>query len=170
MKNLLQKYIHEPMRESVIILIMRVFSLMFLFNIGYFLVELFVLRLELPTDYHTYVTIFLFVGHVIKSLLEIYFVLQILMKWVGNVYYFDQAEKRLIKREGIFSLQEKIYDLKIIRSIAVRQSLFGKLFHYGNITITTSASGGYNDQIFLSGIPDPEESRERFNECLTITN
>lgn len=168
MESLIKKYIAEPLRESIVLLIMKVFLIMFLFSTAFFAVELFVLRLDLPTDYHIYVTVFLFVGHIFKSLLEVYFVLNILMRWLGNVYYFDVEERRLIKREGILTVREKIYDLKIIRSIAIQQSLFGRLLRYGNITITTSASGGYNDQIYLNGIPDPGKSKEMFQQCLTI--
>lgn len=170
MESIIQKYISEPMRESVIILIAKVFSLMFLFNTMFFAVEIFTLRLDLPSDYHNYVTLLLFFGHVIKSILEVYFVVKILLNWIGNACYFDISEKRLIKREGIFNFHEEIYDLKNIRSISLEQNIFGKLFHYGNIVITASASGGYNDKIYLNGISNPEKSEEFLKKCLTVVN
>lgn len=158
------------MRESVVILITKVFSIMFLFNTVFFAVEIFTLRLDLPTDYHNYITLLLFFGHIVKSVLEIYFVVKIILNWIGNVYYFDVVEKRLIKREGIFNTQEKIYDLKNIRSISLEQNILGKLFHYGNIVVTTSASGGYNDRIYLNSISNPEKSEEFLKKCLTVVN
>lgn len=170
MNNFVKKYFSEPIRESIVILIIKVFLIMFLFSTAFFVIELFSLKLDLPESYHNTVTVFLFFGHVLKSFLEIYFVINIIMKWLGNTYYFNIENRELIKSEGLLSVREKTYDLKNLRSIELEQNLVGKLFHYGNITISTSASGGYNDKIYLKGIPNPEKNIEMFEACLTKVN
>ena len=143
---------------------------MFLFNTVFFVLELFILNLDFPVSYHNFVNVSLFFGHILKSLLEIYFVLNVLLKWLGNVYYFDFEDKKLVKREGLINIHEKIYDLKIVRSIDIRQNFIGRLFHFGNIVITTSASGGYSDKIYLNSIPNPEKNEEMLKQCLRTVN
>ncbi len=170
MEPLIKKYFTEPIRENIFILVVKIFLTMFLFNTVFFALELFVLRIDFPADYHSFITIALFFGHIVKSFLEIYFVINILLKWLGNVYFFDFADKKLVKREGLINTHEKIYDLKIIRSIEIEQDFIGRLFHYGNIIITTSASGGYSDRIYLNGIPHPEKNKEMLKECLRTIN
>lgn len=121
-------------------------------------------------DYYSYKLLLLFFAHIFKSVLELYFVIKILLDWIGNVYYFDAAEKRLIQRQGVLNINEKVYDLKNIRSISMKQGIWGRLFHYGSITITASAAGGYSDKVYLNGISNPERSEEFLKKCLTVVN
>ncbi len=157
----------EPIRGSTAVLIMKLFTVMFLIDTAYSLINIFAFDLQLLQQFHYQLVTILFIGHFFKNAFSIYLVLAIVLNWISRVYYL--TDKHLIKREGIISIKEKIYDLKIIRSISVDQGLFGKLFNYGNITITTSASGGYNDEIYLSGISQPEKYREIFKHFLEIT-
>lgn len=60
--------------------------------------------------------------------------------------------------------------MKNLRSFEVNQGFFEKLFHYGTITLTTSASGGYNDEIYLYEVDHPEKYKEFFERCLEKSN
>jgi hypothetical protein len=45
-----------------------------------------------------------------------------------------------------------MFDLKNLRDIKIEQTVFGKIFGYGDIVINTSASGGYQETIVLRRI------------------
>jgi len=109
----------------------------------------------------------MFITHTVKNILEIYLVIWIVLKWIHNVYYL--TEKNIIKRSGILNTDEQIFDLKRIRSVDIHQGFIGKLLNYGDITIQTSASGGYQQDIYLTGISYPEKYKELFKHCLEIT-
>ena len=159
-----KQYIHEPIRSSVLILILRLFLVMFIVDAVYSIAEIYFLDLDVILELHRFIINAMFVTHIIKNIVLIYFVLNIVSKWISNVYYV--TETYLIKHEGILNNKEKIIDLKNLRSVAVNQGFFGKLFHNGTITLTTSASGGYNDEINLIEVDRPEKYKEFFQQCL----
>jgi uncharacterized membrane protein YdbT with pleckstrin-like domain len=158
----------EPIRASVTLLTLRIFLFMFLVDTIYTISEIVFLELDVPSNIHRYITLGMFITHVLKNIFLIYIVMNLVMQWVGNMYFI--TEKYLLKREGIINVKEKIYDMKIIRAVSVNQGLIGRLFNYGDITIRTSASGGYNDEIYLMGIAQPEKYKEIFQHYLEIYN
>ncbi|MFA5843096.1 MAG: PH domain-containing protein [Candidatus Gracilibacteria bacterium] len=89
-----------------------------------------------------------------------------LLHWLSHKYFIDYADKKLIERKGFFSTKEKLFDLKNIREIQINQGLFGKLFHYGDILLSASASGGYQETICLKKIQNPRESMEILKSCI----
>ena len=59
--------------------------------------------------------------------------------------------KRMIAEEGFLSISAKVSPLDKINNIAYQQSLFGRLFGYGNVQIQTAASMGSTTFRFVSG-------------------
>lgn len=145
----------EPIRNSLVILVLRVFLLMFLVDTLYSVITYFSFRLNLFQDAHYFLVIVLSITHIIKNLFEIYMVLSIILTWVGNTYIITGSH--IIERRGILNMREQMFDLKNIRSASIEQGWMGKLFHYGDVMIQTSASGGYNEKINLTGISHPEK-------------
>ena len=141
----------EPIRSSLVILILRVFLLMTLYSV----ITYFSFRFNLFQDAHYFLVIVLSITHFIKNFFEIYMVLSIVLIWVGNTHTITGSH--IVERRGILNIKEQMFDLKNIRSVTTEQGWFGKLFHYGNIIIQTSASGGYNEKINLTGISHPEK-------------
>lgn len=88
----------------------------------------------------------------------------LILKWVSTTYILNN--QLLIKREGIINIIEKIYDLKTIRSISIKQGLIGKLFNFGDLTIKTSASGGYQEEIYIMGITNPAKYKANLQLCI----
>ena len=168
MNSEIKQQIHEPIRSSVLIFILRLFLVMFIIDAVYSAAEIYFLDLDVAFDLHRFIINGMFVTHIIKNILLIYFVLNIVSKWISNVYYI--TETYLIKHEGIFNSKEKIIDLKNLRSVTVNQGFFGKLFHNGTIVLTTSASGGYSDEITLTEVDQPEKYTEFFQQCLEKSN
>ena len=155
-----KQFIHEPIRSSALILIVRLFSIMFIVDVIYLIAEIYFLDLDVPYETHRLIINAMFVTHIIKNIFIIYFVLNNVAKWIGDLYYM--TETYLVKHEGILNLKEKIIDLKNLRSFTINQGFFEKLFHYGTITLTSSASGGYNDEMYLFEVDRPEKYKEFF--------
>ena len=158
-ENAKQPFQTEPIRGSVIIMVWQLVIFLIFTDIIYtvinsFLMRVYFLQLTLPFDLHHKIFLLLLFLHIAKSVIQIFFVITIVFYWISKSYYV--VEKHLIKRQGIFSVKEKIYDLGNIRSITVNQSFLGRFFHFGDIVIETSAAGGYMDKILVSGISNPE--------------
>lgn len=150
----------EPIRASVAILAIQLVSLLIFTDVVYsvinfFLMKVYFLQGILPFDTHRYIVLILAILHIGKSIFQVIFVLKFVMKWIGDSYFI--AEAHLVKRSGIMSVIEKTYDLDNVRSVTVNQGVLGKLFHFGDVVIETSASGGYMDQIILNGLANPEQ-------------
>lgn len=90
----------------------------------------------------------------------------IVLKWMSTIYILQ--EKQLVMRFGIFNATEKMYDLRNIRNVSINQNILGKLFNYGDLVIITSASGGYQEKIYLSGITNPKKYKHHLQECFEL--
>lgn len=155
-KALDEKIVEEPIRESVIFPIEKLILVTLLFDGFYSLVFYFLnIFFNFPFEWHHSISVGLLATVFVKNLLESYFIGYILLDWVTNIYYVEGSH--LIKKRGVLSTHEDIYDFKTIRSISVEQSLLGKIFHYGDIILKTSASGGYQVIVKLSGIANPQK-------------
>ena len=150
----------EPIRASVAILAIQLVTLLVATDllyvlVNYFLMKAYFLETSLSFNLHTFIVPILAVLHIAKSFFQISFIISIVMGWIGKSYFI--VDKHLIKRDGIFTIAEKIYDLDNVRSVTVHQSLVGKMFHFGDVIVETSASGGYMDQITFTGVSDPQK-------------
>ncbi len=158
----------ELIRGSVVVMVWQLVIFLIFTDAIYtlintFLLQVYFLQLTLPFDLHHKILLLLTLLHIGKSIIQIGFVVIIVTHWVGRSYYI--IEKHLIKRQGLFSIKEKIYDLGNIRSVTVNQSFLGKLLHFGDVVIETSASGGYMDKIFVTGIANPENFETKLRHC-----
>lgn len=154
----------EPLRGSVVVLIWQlviflIFTDAFYVIINTFLMRAYFLKLTLPFDLHHMIVLLLAIVHIIKSIFQIFFIVATVLNWIGKSFYL--VEKHLIKHQGLISKKEKIYDLNNIRSVTVKQTLLGKLLHFGDVVVETSASGGYKDKILIGGIANPEKFEEK---------
>ena len=158
----------DPIRTSIAIIVLHLIVLLLATDLIYtginaILLRVFFLNLTLPLDIHKFILLLLFILHITKTIFHITLTLVIVIRWINRTYQIE--EKQLIKKEGLFSISEKIFDLNNIRSVTVRQSFLGKLFHFGDVTIETSASGGYMDKIVVSGIANPEIFETNLRRC-----
>lgn len=147
-------------RSSVVVLMVRLVSVILLIDItyafiNYFFLQVHFLNIPLTLDLNHYAIGLLMVIHILKTVLQIYFIGTIVMKWIGQIYFI--SSNHLVKREGVFNITEKSYDLKNIRSVTVHQSILGKLFHFGDVFVETSASGGYMEKVVLVSVNNPQK-------------
>ncbi|MBI4038733.1 PH domain-containing protein [Candidatus Daviesbacteria bacterium] len=152
--------ITEPIRESVVLFVIKIATILIITDLVYAVVNFVLLRAfflnhELPFNIHDLTAYILTLLHIAKTALQVWGISSIVFRWVGNSYFITQ--KHLVRHEGIINCIEKIYDLDIIRSISIQQSWLGKIFRYGSVNIEISASGGYTDQVTLNGVTNPQQ-------------
>lgn len=159
----------EPVRASVTTLSIQIITLLIFTDlayvfINYFLMKTYFQQTILPFDSHKYIILILAGIHVAKSIFQVFTIVKVVIKWLGNSYFV--TDTCVVKRDGIFNVVEKTYDLKDIRSVTVHQNIIGKLFHFGDIVIETSASGGYKDEIVLNGFDEPQEIEHKVRQFI----
>lgn len=161
------KPIIETVHGSISLLVIRLFIVLFVIDSAHSLLSLFVFDLPLLNEFHIELTLLMFITHVIKNVFEIYVVISMVLSWAHNTYSI--TARQIIHKQGVLNIKENVYDIKTVRAITVKQGLFGKILNYGDIAIKTSASGGYQDDIFLTGIPRPHEYKELLKHCIEIS-
>lgn len=152
----------EPIRGSIAILAYKLAAILLLFDFIYIMVD-FVLTLgiPLPFDLHHHVSLALFTAEVFKIFFQLYLIANVTLSWANNTYVL--TGQHIIKKTGIFRIQEDVFHFANIRSISIQQSFLGKVFNYGDIILKTSASGGYQGDVVMSGIANPKKYEEILN-------
>jgi uncharacterized membrane protein YdbT with pleckstrin-like domain len=150
---------NEPIRGSIVVLALKLLVALLLFDLLYS--GLYIganIIFQLPFDWHHHVSIILIFLQFVKILTQVYLVLFLVITWASSSYLL--TKNHVIRLSGLMSTKEDVFHFDNIRSISVTQSLFGKHFNYGDITLKTSASGGYQGDIVLSGIHNPEKYKK----------
>ncbi len=94
--------------------------------------------------------------------MQLFLILNVTLSWANSAYYL--AGKHIIRRNGILHVEEDVFHFDNIRSISVNQSFFGKIFNYGDISLKTSASGGYQGDVIMTEISNPKKYEEILRE------
>src|SRR5574338_548384 len=151
-----REYVAEPIRGSIAMLVIKVLLVLVLFD-GVYSVIYYILNLGigLPFDLHHHTAILLLIIQLGKITLQFILLLHVVLSWANNLYFL--TDEHIIKRIGFIKVQEEIFHYENIRSITVHQSWLGKLFHWGDILLKISASGGFQDDVILSGIANPQK-------------
>lgn len=158
-KETKDEHVGEPVRGSSIVLVIKVLLVLILFDGIYsFIYYILSLGVNLPFDFHHHTAILLLIVQLGKITLQFVLLLHVVLSWANNLYFL--TDEHIIKRGGVLKVQEEIFHYKNIRSISIHQSWIGKLCNYGDILLKTSASGGYQDDIVLSGIANPQRYKE----------
>lgn len=144
----------EPIRGSVFVLTLKLALILFIIDSLYSLLfYLLNLGFGIPFDFHHHISVTLFITQIGKIIFEIFLIIYVVLQWANNTYFL--TEKHLIRRTGILSTEEDVYHFENIRSITTHQSFLGRIFNYGDVILKTSASGGYQGEVTLTGISNP---------------
>ena len=143
-----QVAINEPIRESLVVFIIKIASVLIFIDLFYVVLNFVLLRAfflnhELPFNIHDQTAYILTFFHFVKTVLQVWGISAIVFRWIGNSYHI--TDKHIVHHQGVLNCIEKIYDLDIVRSISIQQSWLGKIFRFGTVNIEISASGGYTD-------------------------
>ncbi len=156
-----------PIKGSFFLLVSKLLIMLLLFELIYGAIYYtLTLGISLPFDLHHHVALLILFLELLKISLQLLFILQITLSWSYNMYYLLNNGKHLIKRTGIMNIKEDVYEMDNVRSITVNQSWLGRIFHYGDLSLKTSASGGYQVLVTMMGIHEPSKYEERIKKCM----
>ena len=90
-------------------------------------------------------------SYVVLIVLQIGIALLLMTIWYRETFSAQQGF--LVHRKGLILTYEKSFNLSSMRSVTHSQTLFGKLFQYGTITLNPL---NQSEKFQLPGIPEPE--------------
>lgn len=155
---------HEPIHGSIFLLTLKLFAAILISDIIYLLID----RLIFETIQHeaySGLTLLLTGLYICKSIVQIGLVLGVVFHWLYHKYHIDYTQKKLYEYKGFLHTKEHMSELKNIRDVSMEQSVFGKIFNYGNIVLTISASGGYAEKVMMKKIQEPELYVDFLESC-----
>lgn len=136
------------MRGSILLLSLRVFGWMFLVETLYAGV-LFGLSQSPGLIPEAIALNALWALHTVKFVFLVVVTLKLVTDWATTTYYL--ADHHLVKYHGILEVDEAIYELRSLKSLHLKEGLFGRLLNYGDLYLTLSSSG-YREDVILHGI------------------
>ncbi len=153
----------EPLqiRGSTVVLIFRLIAIRIIFV----LIRL-ALRIPLPylgLESNTLEMLYQWDSYVIVALavIEITIVIYIAIQWVHE--YYEIRPKEIIHNKGFLFQKEEIYNCEHIQLFDLDQSVLGKLFDYGTITLFSPA---LEDKIHIINISRPAKKLEEIRNIL----
>lgn len=145
----------EPIRESVVILVLKLTAALLLFEILYAAVFYSVnLGPSLPFDLHHHIAIVVFALEIIKLIFQVFLVLNVTLSWTNNAYYI--SGNNLIRKTRIIHTEEDIFNFEDVKSISVNQSVMGKILNFGEIKLKIKSEDDQED-IYMINIADPKK-------------
>lgn len=121
---------HINIRESIVFLIAR---LMTLDIIATFMVLLFFspFLFPLPTEIKMQIVNYNIWYFLVLICLKIILTFFVVLQWINH--YYEITSSKVFHRHGIIWRKEDTYDMSLVTSIGIKQSLFGRIFNYGTL-------------------------------------
>ncbi len=94
----------------------------------------------------------------VTLILVVGFFILLYVAWDRFSRHYKVTSKRVIAKSGLLSKTVDEVNILHIRSINVRQSVFGRILNYGDILIGTAGTGGV--EVTFKGISDPVGFKE----------
>lgn len=155
---------HEPIHGSIFLLALKLFVILFATDTIYLLIDRVLLETVQMDVYHN--LILLLTGfYILKSFVQITLVMWVVFHWLYHKYHIDYAQKKLYEYKGFLHTKEHMSDLKNVRDVSMEQTIWGKIFNYGNIVLTISASGGYVEKVIIKRIHEPSLYIDYLESC-----
>lgn len=89
------------------------------------------------------------------TIIQILLVLLITLQWKSHVFYI--TDTYIQENKGILIHTEKMYDLKNVRDVSVRQGILGRIWNFGDIIIESTAPGDFHEVLIMYGTPQPHD-------------
>lgn len=157
----LQKSTHHINNSAALLIVRLVLGLFFIETA--FALLIFLASSAPLEGYRTAALNVLWLTQTIKFFIEIGVVLSIAVPWASTQYYISDSQ--LIRYVGLSRRDETIFDLATLKTIELHQGWFGRIFNYGNISLTFSASG-YTEKTTLYGVYNPKKYERYLKEKL----
>lgn len=153
----------QPLRESTVLLVLRVVFLMILADTIYLLIRL--LALDLRSNWFPRRDITLFFLLFLSSLylIQAFIVAVIIAVW-SHRYYLITGDK-ITEVGGVVSRKERIYELKNAKSVKLSRGILGRIFNYGTVFVAIT-SPNMSEEVILTNIPEAEAVEDYIKQFL----
>lgn len=151
---------------NAIILVWRLFWVLFVINTLYGFLLLLVSRGAILTNYTGELFNAAWVGHIVVFVVQAVALVILTAGWLRTNYYLTDGELVLVS--GIVTEKEVLYKISDVRSITLRQSWPGRIFNYGTLIVYISASGGYHETVRLKDIKNPKVYEHALREGMKL--
>lgn len=155
---------HEPIHGSIFLLALKLFVIILTSDLVYLVIDRLLFQ-NVQTTIYTNFILLLTTFYILKSVIQIILVIWVVFHWLYHKYHIDYAQRKLYEYKGILHTKEHMSDLKNVRDVSMEQTLFGKIFNYGNIVLTISASGGYVEKVRIKKIQEPRLYIDYLESC-----
>lgn len=149
-----------PIRRNVLILAVRLFLVLFIADTLYAALLLATVLGYVPADLTTSYLVFLWVAHTVKNLLLAYFLIALVANWVSTLYFVSGGH--LIRQRGVLRIKETVFQLTDIEAVDSNQSWLGRLFDFGDVTITFIIAR-QREEVKLYAINNPHRYEQLFS-------
>lgn len=148
-------------RLSIVPLALQLFFILFLMDTLYVL-ALWIFYVNGTIDATVAVGV-LWILHTLNFLVTAALSLGRVLTWATTIYYTD--EHHLTLYTGIFTSDERVFEMRSLRAVNRHQGWFGKICNYGDLLMVFGASG-YREEVWLRGIRDPHHYERVFSSYL----
>ncbi|MDB5161270.1 MAG: Membrane-flanked domain [Candidatus Saccharibacteria bacterium] len=142
----------EPLRESIFVLTERVLLLQLIVGLASILINLALVLLISTGASSSFLIIALSLGNIIVQTLDALVLIYLVLQWVNTSYVIKPDE--IIVRRGITHIRTSVYKTERIESVAVEQSLLGKLLNYGTLKFHDPY---VKEDIYVANITNPHK-------------
>ena len=150
-------------RKSMVTMFMRLIVVELLVAGVYFAIRLGLAVLHVQADIDLTLNPLVLTKSLFFTLIEIVFAMYIFLQWANN--YYILKEKEIVYVTGIITRRERNYSLANVQSISSEQGLFGRILHYGTITIFSPA---LQRELYLTEISNPRDMVEKIKQVAAI--
>lgn len=149
------------MRESTVLMSMRLLSLEILFGLIFFIAVVVISFLSTYIEISNVISTYLLILAILL-LLNMIIAASLVLKW--QFEYVEVNDSGVTKHSGILHRREEKYACHFIEVITTDQSFMGTLFNYGSLVLYDPA---LKDEIHIMNVTDPKKSGETIQEIVS---
>jgi len=154
-----------PLKPSPFYLGIRLLWVLLLLDTLYALIFVLYVVVNSPTSLAKEFLFLLWLAHVVRFIASVILILRIVDRYLFTRYRIDGHH--LVADTGILEEDQKLYELKQIKSMKLGQGWWGRRFHYGNISLTFGARG-YNETVEILAVGNPHKFVRIFEKYLNV--
>ncbi len=166
-----QTHIRTSVYKLFINIVLGLAGIDALYTVGtFFLSKVYLLQApSLPLNFHHHAFFLMFLLGLLKTIIQFSWISSSIISWATRTFTISKSQ--LTHRIGLLNIKETLHDLRNLRSVTIHQSWLGKIFHFGDVDIEISASGGFKEFIYLPAIAYPEQLQQLLsNQSMLYTD
>ncbi|MCA9750288.1 MAG: PH domain-containing protein [Romboutsia sp.] len=85
------------------------------------------------------------------TFLQVTLLVYVILNWVNTIYEIN--DKEVVYKTGIIGKRARAYDMSNVQSSYVEQSILGRIFNFGKVTLYSPA---LKNDLFFNDVPNPQ--------------